>query len=51
MFVDIDDTVGQTYGYAKKGAGRSYTGIKGLNAVLAVIGRFSQSKHLTQRVR
>lgn len=37
MFVDIDDTVGQTYGYAKKGAGRSYTGIKGLNAVLAVI--------------
>jgi uncharacterized protein YdiU (UPF0061 family) len=23
VFVDIDDTVGQTYGYAKKGAGRT----------------------------
>jgi len=36
-FVDIDDTVRQTYGYAKQGAGRGYTGIKGLNALLAVI--------------
>jgi hypothetical protein len=31
-FVDLDDTVRQTYGYAKQGAGRGYTGIKGLNA-------------------
>ena len=37
MFVDIDDTVRQTYGYAKQGAGRGYTGIKGLNALLAVV--------------
>jgi hypothetical protein len=37
VFVDIDDTVGQTYGYAKQGAGRGYTGIKGLNALLAVV--------------
>jgi hypothetical protein len=36
MFVDIDDTVRQTYGYAKQGAGRGYTGVKGLNALLAV---------------
>ena len=36
VFVDIDDTVRQTYGYAKQGAGRGYTGIKGLNALLAV---------------
>ena len=34
--VDLDDTVRQTYGYAKQGAGRGYTGIKGLNALLAV---------------
>ena len=34
VFVDIDDTVRQTYGYAKQGAGRGYTGIKGLNALL-----------------
>src|SRR3954468_22077087 len=36
-FLDIDDTVRQTYGYAKQGAGRGYTGIKGLNALLAVV--------------
>ena len=35
-FVDIDDTVRQTYGYAKQGAGRGYTGVKGSNALLAV---------------
>ncbi len=37
MFVDVDDTVRQTYGYAKQGTGRGYTGIKGLNALLAVV--------------
>jgi hypothetical protein len=37
VFVDVDDTVRQTYGYAKQGAGRGYTGIKGLNALLAVV--------------
>jgi hypothetical protein len=37
IFVDIDDTVRQTYGYAKQGAGRGYTGVKGLNALLAVL--------------
>jgi hypothetical protein len=37
MFLDIDDTVRQTYGYAKQGAGRGYTGVKGLNALLAVV--------------
>jgi len=35
--IDIDDTVHQTYGYAKQGAGRGYTGIKGLNALLAIV--------------
>lgn len=37
VFVDVDDTVRQTYGYAKQGAGRGYTGVKGLNALLAVV--------------
>jgi hypothetical protein len=37
VFIDVDDTVRQTYGYAKQGAGRGYTGIKGLNALLAVM--------------
>jgi hypothetical protein len=30
-YIDVDDTVRQTYGYAKQGAGRGYTGVKGLN--------------------
>jgi len=29
--------VRQTYGYAKQGAGRGYTGVKGLNALIAVL--------------
>ncbi len=37
VFVDLDDTVRQTYGYAKQGAGRGYTGVNGFNALLAVI--------------
>ena len=36
-YVDVDDTLKQTYGYAKQGAGRGYTGIKGLTALLAVL--------------
>jgi hypothetical protein len=36
-FVDVDDTLKQTYGYAKQGAGRGYTGVKGLNALLATV--------------
>jgi hypothetical protein len=36
-YIDVDDTVRQTYGYAKQGAGRGYTGTKGLNALLAVV--------------
>jgi hypothetical protein len=36
-WVDIDDTVKQTYGYAKEGAGYGYTGIKGLNALIGTL--------------
>ncbi len=36
-YVDIDDTLKQTYGYAKQGAGRGYTGVKGLNVLLAIV--------------
>jgi Transposase DDE domain group 1 len=36
-YVDVDDTVRQTYGYAKQGAGRGYTGVKGLSALLAIV--------------
>jgi len=36
-YVDIDDTVKRTYGYAKQGAGYGYSGVKGLNALLATV--------------
>ncbi len=36
-YIDVDDTVRQTYGYAKQGAGRGYTGAKGLNALIAIV--------------
>jgi hypothetical protein len=36
-FLDVDDTIRATYGYAKQGAGRGYSKVKGLNALLATI--------------
>ena len=36
-YLDVDDTLKQTYGYAKQGAGRGYTGVKGPNALLAIV--------------
>lgn len=36
-YLDVDDTVRETHGYAKAGAGRGYTGASGLNALLAVL--------------
>jgi len=36
-YLDVDDTLRQTYGYDKQGAGRGYTGVKGLNALLAIV--------------
>ena len=40
-YVDVDDTVKATFGYAKQGAGRGYTGVKGLNVLLATISTAS----------
>jgi len=37
VYVDVDDTVKPTFGYAKQGAGRGYTGVKGLNVLLATV--------------
>ena len=36
-YVDIDDTIRRTYGYAKQGAGYGYSGVKGLNALLGTV--------------
>ena len=35
--LDVDDTIRATYGYAKQGAGYGYSGVKGLNALLAAL--------------
>ena len=36
-YVDVDDTVKATYGYLKQDTGYGYTGVKGLNALLATV--------------
>ncbi len=36
-YLDGDDTARATYGYAKQGSGYGYSGVKGLNALLATI--------------
>src|SRR5206468_6627450 len=36
-FLDLDDTMRETHGYAKQGAGYGYTKVKGLNALLDTI--------------
>jgi hypothetical protein len=36
-YVDIDDTVRETHGYAKQGAGFGYSGVNDLNALLGVV--------------
>ena len=46
-YVDVDDTVRQTYGYAKQGAGRGYTGTKGLNVLLGIISTPSSRPLIT----
>jgi Transposase DDE domain group 1 len=36
-YLDIDDTIRQTHGYAKQGSGYGYSGVKGLNALIATV--------------
>ena len=36
-YVDIDDTIRATHGYAKQGAGFGYSGVNGLNALLGIV--------------
>ena len=37
VMVDIDDTIIEVHGYAKQGCGYGYSGVRGLNALLAVV--------------
>ena len=36
-YLDVDDTMRETHGYAKAGAGYGYTKVKGLNALIATV--------------
>ena len=36
-FVDIDDTIIEVHGYQKQGAGFGYSGVRGINALLATV--------------
>src|SRR6266496_3784650 len=42
-YLDMDDTVRSTFGYAKQGAGYGYSGVKGLNALLATVSTASSA--------
>jgi Transposase DDE domain group 1 len=42
-YLDVDDTIRATFGYAKQGAGYGYTGVKGLNALLATVSTASSA--------
>ena len=42
-YLDVDDTIRATFGYAKQGAGYGYSGVKGLNALLATLSSPSSS--------
>lgn len=42
-YLDIDDTVRSTFGYAKQGAGYGYSGVKGLNALIATVSSRSSA--------
>jgi hypothetical protein len=37
VMVDVDDTIIEVHGYAKQGAGFGYSGVRGLNALLATV--------------
>ncbi|MFI6634970.1 hypothetical protein ACIBI7_39325 [Nonomuraea fuscirosea] len=36
-YLDVDDTIRATHGYAKQGAGYGYSKVKGLNALVAIV--------------
>ncbi len=52
VLVDLDDTIIEVHGYQKQGAGFGYSGVRGLNALLAVASTSSSAPViLAQRLR
>ncbi|NLB48162.1 MAG: IS1380 family transposase, partial [Microbacteriaceae bacterium] len=51
-FVDVDDTIIEVEGYLKQGASFGYSGVRGLNAVLATVSTSESTPVIvTQRLR
>jgi hypothetical protein len=52
VMVDIDDTIIEVHGYAKQGSGYGYSGVRGLNALLATVStKESAPVVVAQRLR
>ena len=52
VMIDIDDTIIEVHGYAKQGSGYGYSGVRGLNALLAVAStKASAPVIVAQRLR
>ena len=52
VLVDIDDTIIEVHGYAKQGSGYGYSGVRGLNALLATVStKTSAPVIVAQRLR
>ena len=52
VFVDVDDTIIQVHGPKKQGAGFGYSGVRGLNALLATVSTGSSAPVvIAQRLR
>lgn len=52
VLVDIDDTIIEVYGYQKQAASYGYTGVRGLNAIIATVSTSSTAPVIVgQRLR
>jgi hypothetical protein len=52
VFVDVDDTIIEVHGYQKQGAGFGYSGVRGINALLATVStEASAPVIIAQRLR
>jgi len=51
-FLDIDETIIEVYGHQKQGAGFGYSGVRGLNALIATLSSFASAPVIiSQRLR
>jgi len=52
VFVDVDDTIIEVHGHQKQGAGFGYSGVRGINALLATVSTATSAPVIiAQRLR